>query len=149
MCQKWIAHSRGAPVVEVEQSAKPFAALNRCVAVGRSHRLHCEFANDWIYHRNPGELHCGSNSLRTPPLDWPPIDPSKAFSCLYDETTVEPPRPSGPVEFKNQEKVIVSLDGEDRPGVALVNRKPNNPANMYVRINGNTVEVPRDSVRRV
>jgi hypothetical protein len=36
MCQKWIGHSRGAPVVEVEESAKPFAALNRRVAVGRS-----------------------------------------------------------------------------------------------------------------
>jgi hypothetical protein len=110
--------------------------------------IHCEFADGWIYHRNAGELHCGSNSIRTPPLDWPPIDPSKAFSCSYDETTVEPPRPSGPVEFKNQEKVIVALDGENKPGVALVNRKPENPANMFVRIDGKTVEVPRDSVRR-
>lgn len=110
--------------------------------------IHCEFADDWIYHRNAGELHCGSNSIRTPPLDWPPIDPRKAFSCPYDETTVEPPRPSGPIEFKNQEKVIVSLNGEDKPGVALMNRKPQDPANMFVRIDGKTVEVACDSVRR-
>src|SRR5215475_11011520 len=38
VCQKWIADSYGAPVVEVEQPAKPFAALNRRVAVGWSHR---------------------------------------------------------------------------------------------------------------
>jgi hypothetical protein len=38
-CQEWIADSCGAPVVELEQLAKPFAALDRRVAVGRSHRL--------------------------------------------------------------------------------------------------------------
>ncbi len=39
VCQKWIADSCRAPVVEVEQPAQPFEALDRGVAVGRSHHL--------------------------------------------------------------------------------------------------------------
>src|SRR5882672_607382 len=39
MCQMSIASSCSATIVEVEQSAEPLAALDRRIAVGRSHRL--------------------------------------------------------------------------------------------------------------
>ena len=39
VCQKSIAGSCGAPMVEVEQSAEPLAAFDRCVPIGGSHGL--------------------------------------------------------------------------------------------------------------
>jgi hypothetical protein len=39
VCQKSIASSCGAPVVEVEQSAEPLAAFDRRVLIDGSHRL--------------------------------------------------------------------------------------------------------------
>jgi hypothetical protein len=39
VCQKSIAGSCGAPVVEVEQSAEPLAAFDRRIPIGGSHRL--------------------------------------------------------------------------------------------------------------
>jgi hypothetical protein len=86
--------------------------------------------------------------VRRPPDDWPEIDADRAISCLYDETTVAPPEPIGPITFKNQEKVSVLHDGQNKSAVVMANRTPKDPANIIVKIGTTQIEVPRDTVRK-
>lgn len=116
--------------------------------------IRCTFADDWAYHVNGGDLHCGTNSIRRPPEDWPVASPRDLLSCLYDETTAAPPQPqvpAGPVRPKNLQKVVASYQGKDVPGKALMNRNPSVAGNIVVRPDDGTdpFEVPLSDLRIV